>query len=59
MTIALLGGGMMGESLLSGLLAWQENMVTSFYRPQGLIYRGARRSGSWSALLLERPAAPR
>jgi ribosomal protein L11 methyltransferase len=48
-----------GMALLSGLLAWQENMVTSFYRPQGLIYRGARRSGSWSALLLERPAAAR
>jgi ribosomal protein L11 methyltransferase len=44
-----------GMALLSGLLAWQENMVTSFYRPQGLVYRGARRSGSWSALLLERP----
>ena len=48
-----------GMALLSGLLAWQENMVTSFYRPQGLVYRGARRSGSWSALLLERPAAAR
>jgi ribosomal protein L11 methyltransferase len=50
---ALAPGGMV---LLSGLLAWQENMVTSFYRPQGLVYRGARRSGSWSALLLERPS---
>jgi ribosomal protein L11 methyltransferase len=48
-----------GMALLSGLLAWQENMVTSFYRPQGLVYRGARRSGAWSALLLERPAAAR
>ena len=53
---ALAPGGM---ALLSGLLAWQENMVTSFYRPQGLVYRGARRSGSWSALLLERPSSPR
>jgi ribosomal protein L11 methyltransferase len=48
-----------GMALLSGLLAWQENMVTSFYRPQGLVYRGARRSGSWSALLLERPPGGR
>ena len=46
-----------GIALLSGLLAWQENMVTSFYRPQGLVYRGARRSGSWSALVLEKPPA--
>ena len=46
-----------GIALLSGLLAWQENMVTSFYRPQGLVYRGARRSGAWSALVLEKPPA--
>ena len=46
-----------GVVLLSGLLAWQEKLVESFYRPQGLIYRGARRSGSWSALVLEKPRA--
>src|SRR5579862_3040859 len=46
-----------GVVLLSGLLVWQERLVESFYRPQGLIYRGARRSGSWSALVLEKPRA--
>ncbi|HWA90564.1 MAG TPA: 50S ribosomal protein L11 methyltransferase [Rhizomicrobium sp.] len=43
-----------GTAVLSGLLAWQENLVASFYRPQGLIYRGVRRAGSWSALVLEK-----
>ena len=32
-----------GVALLSGLLRWQENLVLGFYRPQGLILRGARR----------------
>jgi ribosomal protein L11 methyltransferase len=41
--------------ILSGLLRWQENLVVSFYRPQGLILRNASREGMWSALLLERP----
>jgi len=41
--------------VLSGLLAWQENLVLSFYRPHGLILRGVMRRGSWSALVLERP----
>jgi ribosomal protein L11 methyltransferase len=46
-----------GTVVLSGLLRWQENLVTSFYRPQGLIFRAARRAGSWSALALEKPGA--
>ncbi|MBU6473329.1 MAG: 50S ribosomal protein L11 methyltransferase, partial [Alphaproteobacteria bacterium] len=41
--------------VLSGLLAWQENLVLSFYRPHGLILRGVMRRGAWSALVLERP----
>jgi ribosomal protein L11 methyltransferase len=41
--------------ILSGLLRWQENLVVSFYRPQGLILRNTSREGMWSALLLERP----
>jgi ribosomal protein L11 methyltransferase len=44
-----------GVLILSGLLKWQENLVASFYRPQGLILRGTRRDGHWSALTLERP----
>jgi ribosomal protein L11 methyltransferase len=44
-----------GIAVLSGLLQWQENMVVSFYRPHGLILRGTRRDGVWSALTLERP----
>ena len=40
--------------LLSGLLYNQEKLVTSFYR--SLRYVGARRSGPWSALVLEKPA---
>jgi len=45
-------GGTIG---LSGLLRWQENLVLAFYRPHGLVFRGARRDGPWSALVLERP----
>lgn len=44
-----------GTLVLSGLLRWQENLVASFYRPQGLILRHTRRYGPWSALVLERP----
>ena len=47
-----------GYVLLSGLLRWQENLVLSFYRPHGLILRGRRRDGNWSALLLERAKRP-
>jgi ribosomal protein L11 methyltransferase len=48
-----------GTAVLSGLLRWQENLVASFYRPQGLTLRDIRRAGVWSALVLERPSAPR
>jgi ribosomal protein L11 methyltransferase len=48
-----------GTLVLSGLLTWQENLVVSYYRPQGLILRRTRRDGAWSALLLERPRGPR
>lgn len=48
-----------GVLILSGLLRWQENLVLSFYRPHGLVLREIRRDGNWSALLLERVAAPR
>ena len=44
-----------GTAVLSGLLRWQENLVTSFYRPQNLVFRGVRRDGSWSALVLQKP----
>lgn len=44
-----------GALVLSGLLRWQENLVTSFYRPHGLVLRAIRRAGPWSALVLERP----
>ena len=47
-----------GWVVLSGLLKWQENLVLSFYRPQGLKLRARRRDGNWSALLLERPDRP-
>lgn len=47
-----------GMLLLSGILRWQENLVLSFYRPQGIRLREVRRDGSWSALLLERSAPP-
>jgi len=46
-----------GTVVLSGLLQWQENLVTSFYRPQGLIFRRVQRAGSWSALVLAKPRA--
>jgi ribosomal protein L11 methyltransferase len=42
-----------GTLILSGLLTWQENLVVSFYRPQGLTLRTHRRDGPWSALVLE------
>ncbi len=42
-----------GTLVLSGLLQWQENLVLSFYRSQGLTLRQTRRDGSWSALVLE------
>jgi ribosomal protein L11 methyltransferase len=45
--------------VLSGLLRWQENLVTSFYRPHGLVLRHTRRDGPWSALVLESPARGR
>lgn len=48
-----------GTLVLSGLLAWQENLVLSFYRPHGLVLRRTRRDGSWSALVLERACARR
>ena len=44
-----------GALVLSGLLRNQENLVLSFYRPQGLVFRRALRDGPWSALVLERP----
>ncbi|HEY2444949.1 MAG TPA: 50S ribosomal protein L11 methyltransferase [Rhizomicrobium sp.] len=40
--------------ILSGILAWQENLVLGFYRPHGLVLCEKRRDGNWSALLLER-----
>jgi ribosomal protein L11 methyltransferase len=46
-----------GTLVLSGLLRWQENLVLSFYRQQGLVLRATRRDGSWSALVMERPGA--
>jgi ribosomal protein L11 methyltransferase len=48
-----------GVLVLSGLLAWQENLVLSFYRPHGLVLRERRRDGPWVALRLERPQGPR
>ncbi len=47
---ALARGGVL---VLSGLLRNQENLVLSFYRTQGLIFRRALRQGPWSALVLE------
>ena len=47
-----------GVVILSGLLRWQENLVLSFYRPQGLVLRAIRRDGPWSALVLQRPPSP-
>jgi len=43
-----------GTLVLSGLLAWQENLVLGFYRPHGLVLRRTRRDGSWSALVLRK-----
>jgi ribosomal protein L11 methyltransferase len=48
-----------GVLILSGLLRWQENLVLSFYRAQGLTLREIRRDGAWSALVLERPGGNR
>jgi ribosomal protein L11 methyltransferase len=48
-----------GVAVLSGLLYWQENMVLSFYRAQGLVLSRIRRDGPWSALVLERPPSSR
>jgi ribosomal protein L11 methyltransferase len=48
-----------GILVLSGLLRWQENLVLSFYRAQGLTLREIRRDGAWSALVLERPRGNR
>lgn len=44
-----------GVVILSGLLHWQENLVLSFYRNQGMVLAKRLRDGSWSALVLERP----
>ena len=52
---ALAPGGML---ILSGLLAWQEQLVLSFYRAQGLVLRARQRDGVWSALLLEKYTLP-
>jgi ribosomal protein L11 methyltransferase len=52
---ALARGGVL---ILSGLLHYQENLVLSFYRPQGLVLRKIHRDGPWSALVLERPGRP-
>lgn len=46
---ALAPGGVL---VLSGLLRGQENLVLSFYRAQGLIFKRALRHGPWSALVL-------
>lgn len=43
-----------GTLVLSGLLAWQEKQVLSYYRPLGLTLRQTRRDGSWSALVLQK-----
>ncbi len=48
-----------GSLVLSGLLYWQEGLVLSFYRPQGMVFRHVLRQASWSALILERPARGR
>ena len=44
--------------VLSGLLTWQEKLVTSYYRPHGLTLREVRRAGPWSALVMERSPSP-
>ena len=38
--------------VLSGLLRWQENLVLSYYRAQGLVLTQIYRDSSWSALVL-------
>ncbi len=43
-----------GTAVLSGLLRWQENLVLSFYRANGMRLVRCLRDGPWSALLLER-----
>ncbi len=48
-----------GLVVLSGLLRWQELLVLSFYRAQGLVLQKTLRDGPWSALILERPARGR
>jgi ribosomal protein L11 methyltransferase len=48
-----------GFAVLSGLLAWQENLVLSFYRTQRFVLRAVRRDGPWSALVLERATTAR
>jgi ribosomal protein L11 methyltransferase len=48
-----------GSLVLSGLLYWQEGLVLSFYRSQGMVFRHVLRQASWSALILERPARGR
>ena len=45
-----------GSLVLSGLLYWQENVVLGFYRAHGLVLRRIVRDGSWSALVLTKPA---
>ncbi len=41
--------------VLSGILRNQENLILSYYRPQGLILEKSLRNGPWSALVLRRP----
>jgi ribosomal protein L11 methyltransferase len=48
-----------GIAILSGLLTWQETLVLSFYRTQGLVLRRRLRDGPWSALVLERVSRAR
>lgn len=46
-----------GVVVLSGLLRWQENLVLSYYREQGLVLTQIYRDGSWSALVLRNPGS--
>jgi ribosomal protein L11 methyltransferase len=46
-----------GVLVLSGLLRWQEILVLSYYRAQGLRFKRSLRQNLWSALVLERPRA--
>jgi ribosomal protein L11 methyltransferase len=50
---SVLGPG--ARLVLSGLLRNQENLVLSYYRPQGLVLEEVLRDGPWSALVLRRP----